>query len=141
MRGLLATMKICQLVRGLVAPKRDERSLPRDSAKGPRVKLVWLAFAAAACSVGVAQAQPPPPQVLLQNYKCYICHSNDESKTGPAYADVAARYRNNPRAVSILIATIKKGAHGAGPWHMPPHPEISDADAGKMARYILSLEK
>jgi len=103
------------------------------------VKLVCLAFAAAACSVGVAQAQDPP--VLLQSYKCYICHTNDESKTGPAYADVAARYRTNPRAVPILVATIKKGAHGAGPWHMPPHPEISDADADKMARYILSLKK
>jgi cytochrome c551/c552 len=76
---------------------------------------------------------------MLQHYKCYVCHANDETRTGPAYADVAAHYRGNPKAVAVLEATIKRGAHGTGPWHMPPHPEISNADARTMARYILSL--
>ena len=80
------------------------------------------------------------PQDLLQQYKCYICHSNTETKAGPAYVDVAARYRGNPRAAASLVATIKNGAHGGGPWHMPPHPEVSNADARKMADYILSLK-
>jgi cytochrome c len=102
------------------------------------VKLLWLALAAVSL-VGGARAQAP--QILLQQYKCYICHAEDESKTGPAYADVATRYRDNPRAVAILSAEIRKGAHGSGPWHMPPHPEVSDGDAKKMARYILSLKK
>jgi cytochrome c551/c552 len=35
----------------------------------------------------------------------------------------------------------EKGSHGNGPWHMPPHPEVSDADAKAMVRYILSLKK
>jgi cytochrome c len=103
------------------------------------VKLVWLALAAAVSSVGDAAAQAP--QLLLQHYKCYICHADDEFKTGPAYANVAAKYRGNPQAVTILAATIRRGARGSGPWHMPPHPEVSDADARKMARYILSLKK
>jgi cytochrome c len=103
------------------------------------VKLVWLALAAAVSSIGVARAQTP--QILLQQYKCDICHANDESKTGPAYAAVATRYRANPQAVAILTAAIRGGAHGSGPWHMPPHPEVSDADARKMVRYILSLKK
>lgn len=34
--------------------------------------------------------------------------------------------------VSLLV--------GEGPWHMPPHPEVSDADARRMVRYILSLQ-
>jgi cytochrome c len=106
---------------------------------GEGVKLVWLALAAAVSLIGVARAQAP--QILLQQYKCYICHADDESKTGPAYVDVATRYRGNSQAVAILAAEIKKGDHGSGPWHMPPHPEVSDADARKMARYILSLKK
>jgi cytochrome c len=89
--------------------------------------------------VGVARAQAP--EVLLNQYKCYICHSNNETKTGPAYVDVAAKYGGNPRAVAILAAVVRKGAHSGGPWHMPPHSEISEADAKKMARYILSLKK
>ena len=102
------------------------------------MKLLWLALAAVSL-VGIARAQAP--QILLQQYKCYICHADDESKTGPAYADVATRYRGNSQAVVILTAAIRKGVQGSGPWHMPPHPEVSDADAKKMARYILSLKK
>ena len=103
------------------------------------MNLATLALAAMLSAVGVAQAQVP--QALLEQYRCYICHSNDETKTGPAYVDVAGKYRGNPRAVAIVAAVVRKGAHGAGPWHMPPHPEVSDADAKKMARYILSLKK
>jgi cytochrome c len=88
---------------------------------------------------GVVRAQAP--QVLLEQYKCYTCHADAESKTGPAYIDVATRYRDNPQAVAMLIAKIKKGAHGSGPWHMPPHPEVSDGDAKKMVQYILSLKE
>ena len=106
---------------------------------GEGVKLVWLALAATLCLIGIAQAQAP--QILLQQYKCYICHADSESKTGPAYVDVATRYRGNPQAVSILTAAIRKGAHGSGPWHMPPHHEVSDADAKRMVHYILSLKK
>ena len=102
------------------------------------MKLLWLALAAVSL-VGVALAQAP--QILLRQYKCYICHADDESITGPAYADVAAKYRGNSQAVVILTAAIRKGVQGSGPWHMPPHPEVSDADAKKMARYILSLKK
>ncbi len=88
--------------------------------------------------VSVAAAQAP--DVLLRRYKCYACHSDHEPKTGPPYVDVAAKYRGNPQAVTIVASTVRKGAHGGTPWHMPPHPEVSDADAKKMARYILSLE-
>jgi len=101
------------------------------------VNLACLVFAAAMSMVGVATAQAP--EALLQRYKCYACHSDNETKTGPAYADVAAKYGGNPRAVTIIATTVRKGAHGGGPWHMPPHPEISDADAKRIARYILSL--
>jgi len=52
--------------------------------------------------VGVAQGQSQAPQELLRQYKCYICHADDETKTGPAYVDVAARYRGNPQAVASL---------------------------------------
>ena len=79
------------------------------------------------------------PQALLQKYKCYVCHADTTTKTGPAFVDVATRYRGDSQAAAMLAAAIKDGAHGAGPWHMPPHPEVSDADARKMIRYILSL--
>jgi cytochrome c551/c552 len=74
-------------LRSAQSTEDDRRALDRHD--GDMVKLVWLALAAAAALVDVARAQAP--QILLQQYKCYICHADDEYKTGPAYADVATR--------------------------------------------------
>jgi cytochrome c len=86
------------------------------------------------------QGQESRATALLHEYKCYICHSDNEAKAGPAYVDVAAKYRNRPNAVATVAAVVRKGAHGGGPWHMPPHPEVSSADARTIANYILSLK-
>jgi cytochrome c len=94
-----------------------------------------LALLMAACPL---VAQPMSQQALLQKYECYSCHGDGEARSGPAYADVAARYRKTPHAVARLADVIRKGTRGSGQWHMPPHPEISKADAVRMARYILS---
>jgi len=96
-------------------------------------------FIAALSAGGFAAAQTP--QALLQHNNCYLCHADRETKTGPAYVDVAAKYRGKTDAVEVVSATVRKGAHGSGPWHMPPHPEISRADALAMRRYILSLKR
>jgi cytochrome c len=81
------------------------------------------------------------PQTLLRQYKCYICHSDTQAGAGPAYVDVAEKYRGNKDAVKILVAEVRKGAHGGGPWHMPPHPEVSYSDAVTMVRYILARKR
>jgi cytochrome c len=101
----------------------------------PRAVLI---FAVAAVAAGAAHAQRG--QELLRKYDCYICHSDTETKTGPAYIDVAAKYRRDPRAVATLSALVKKGAHGSGPWHMPPMPQVPDAEARQIVDYILSLK-
>lgn len=103
------------------------------------LKLFTMIFASGLVATGVAQAQNG--QVLLEKYKCNICHARDEAKTGPAFIDVAKRYRDDSKALATLTAEIKNGAHGAGPWHMPPHPEVSEADARSMVRYILALKR
>ena len=95
-----------------------------------------LAFGLAAA--GAVHAQDA--QALLEKYKCNACHATNEAKTGPAYVDVAARYRGDAHAGTSLTAAIRSGTQNAGPWHMPPHPEISEADARKMVRYILALK-
>ena len=107
----------------------------------------WLAIA-----IGVLAALSTAPfssaradtaaeaQQLLNEHKCYICHSDHQSKAGPAYADVAARYRADRDAVSVIAVEIRRGIRGGGPWHMPPHPEVSAAEARTMARYIMSLD-
>jgi cytochrome c len=102
-------------------------------------QLIFTTLALGFLGAGATYAQEP--QALLQKYKCYACHTDYETRTGPAYIDVAVRYRDDRNAVSALSIVVRQGAHGTGPWHMPPHPEVSEADARKMVRYILSLKK
>ena len=102
------------------------------------MKFIWLILTATVVVAGHVRAQAPQ---LLQQYKCYYCHADKEEKAGPAFADVAARYKGKSQAVGRLVATVRNGRHGDGPWHMPPHPEVSEADAKEIVRYILSLQQ
>jgi cytochrome c len=87
----------------------------------------------------VAMADAPTARELLQRYKCDACHAESETKAGPAYVDIATRYAGKRQAITSLSEFVTKGARGGGPWHMPPHPEISTSDAKTIAQYILSL--
>jgi cytochrome c len=100
-----------------------------------------IALVAGLVGAGAAHAHDERAVALLHQYRCYVCHANNEPKAGPAYADVATYYKGKAGAQSRVAAVIRSGAHGAGPWHMPPHPEVSKADARTMARYILSLRR
>ena len=94
----------------------------------------WLPSALA-----LAAAAPIDAPAALTQYRCYICHSDREALAGPAFADVAARYRGRKDAVSHVAREIETGVRTGGPWHMPPHPEVSRDEARAMARYIMSL--
>ncbi len=98
-----------------------------------------LPFVAALMAAARAQAQDAP--ALMKQYDCYICHADKRAKTGPAFADVAAKYRGDSQAVAKLTAVVRNGRHGSGPWPMPPLPQVPNADARKIAEYILSLGK
>ena len=106
-----------------------------------RLACVAFTFAAGLVAAGAAQARDEQTIALLHKYRCYVCHADHDVKTGPAYADVAAWYKGKPGALTRVTAVIRNGAHGGGPWHMPPHPEVSKADARTMARYILSQRR
>jgi cytochrome c len=107
---------------------------PSDGDAMPNAVLI---LAVAACAAGAASAQQG--QDLLRKHDCYICHADTEAKTGPAFVDIAAKYRRDPKAAAALTAVVKKGAHGSGPWHMPPMPQVPQADARRIVDHILSL--
>ena len=101
----------------------------------------FAAIAALTFGAAVAHATDPAAVKLMRDHRCYVCHADDETLAGPAFADVAYAYRDNGDAEAIVAALLRSGESGAGPWHMPPHPEISSADAQKIAHYILSLDR
>jgi cytochrome c len=65
----------------------------------------------------------------------------DKKLVGPAYKDVAAKYRGQKDAEKLLAEKIKKG--GVGVWGqipMPPNANVSDADMKVLVAYILSVK-
>lgn len=73
---------------------------------------------------------------------CFSCHQIDKKVVGPAYKDVAAKYKGQPDAVAKLTEKVRKG--GAGVWGdvpMTPNPpeRINDANLKSVIDWILSL--
>ena len=101
------------------------------------MKRIALAFGIAALAALPAQAQ----EELAKKYNCLACHSVDKKVVGPAYKDVAAKYRNDKTAEAKLIEKVKKG--GSGVWGqipMPPNSSVPDADVKKLVDWVLSLK-
>ncbi|MDO8933232.1 MAG: c-type cytochrome [Rhodocyclaceae bacterium] len=70
---------------------------------------------------------------------CMACHQVDKKVVGPAYQEVATRYKGQSDAVQLLSAKIRAGGKDAwGQIPMPPNPNVSDADASTLAKWVLS---
>ncbi|GAB3705080.1 hypothetical protein GCM10027592_37100 [Spirosoma flavus] len=79
-------------------------------------------------------------KVLMEKSDCKACHFTDKKSVGPAFVDVAKRYKSDANAVASLSNKIIKG--GGGVWGdaiMTAHPQLASADAGEIVKYILTL--
>lgn len=75
---------------------------------------------------------------------CTGCHSIDKKLMGPAWQDVANKYKGNAAAEKDLIAKISKG--GSGNWGDVPMPPMDpsgtkQAEIGDLVKFILGLAK
>ena len=78
---------------------------------------------------------------LIKKYNCTACHAYDKKMVGPSYKDVAAKYKADGGAAEKLAKKIKAGGSGVwGPIPMPAHPQVSEADALTMAKYIMTTK-
>jgi cytochrome c len=79
---------------------------------------------------------------LAKKYNCLACHQMDKKLVGPAYQDVAAKYKGQADAPAKLAAKVKAG--GTGVWGqipMPPNPTVPDADITALVTWILEMAK
>ncbi|GAB3950777.1 hypothetical protein GCM10028805_29510 [Spirosoma harenae] len=79
-------------------------------------------------------------KVLMEKSDCKACHFTDKKSVGPAFIEVAKRYKSDPNAVASLSNKIIKG--GGGVWGdaiMTAHPQLGNADASEIVKYILTL--
>ena len=78
---------------------------------------------------------------LLQKNNCLACHNVTQPVVGPAFKDVANKYRGQADAADKLARKIRLGGSGVwGAMPMPAHPQISDVDAKKLATYVLNIK-
>ncbi len=80
-------------------------------------------------------------EALAKSKNCMACHAADKKLVGPAYKEVAKKYAGDAKAVDMLATKIVKG--GSGVWGaipMPANTQVSEADAKKLAAWILSLK-
>jgi cytochrome c len=97
--------------------------------------LLALAVLAAASAPALAD------QALATAKNCMACHAVDKKLVGPAYKDVAAKYAGQKDAVDRLAAKIMKGGSGVwGPVPMPANVQVNEAEAKKLAAWVLSLK-
>lgn len=76
---------------------------------------------------------------IAQDLGCMKCHGMVTPYVGPGFAQIAARYRDDDSAAARLAQVIRQGSVGTwGRVIMPRQPQVSDADAGLLAAWILS---
>jgi cytochrome c len=100
---------------------------------------VLFASAVLVMTATAVQADPAADQALAAKNGCLACHSVDKKVVGPAYKDVAAKYKGKKGAAAMLAAKVKKGGSGVwGPVPMPPNPNVNDKDLQKIVAWILA---
>jgi len=78
-------------------------------------------------------------QALATAKNCMACHAIDKKLVGPAYKDVAAKYAGQKDAVDKLANKIMKGGAGVwGPVPMPANAQVNEAEARKLAAWVLT---
>jgi cytochrome c len=94
---------------------------------------------------GAAFAADPVELTKQFGGDCLACHSVDHKVVGPAWKDVAAKYKGQAGAHDMLVAKVIKGGNGnwnkvTGGISMAPHPsKPSKEEIGKIVDAILKL--
>jgi cytochrome c len=73
---------------------------------------------------------------------CFVCHSVEKKVVGPAWHDVAGKYRGDANAEAMLVAKVSKGGKGVwGSTPMPANaPRVNEADIKALVKFVLSLK-
>lgn len=80
-------------------------------------------------------------QELAQKKACMGCHGIDNKIVGPAYKDVAKKYKGQKGVEAQLVQKVLKGGKGSwGEIPMPANTQVNEAEAKQLVSWILSLK-
>lgn len=94
-----------------------------------------------AAAAPAATATARPISALLTQHACLACHQIDTKVVGPAFKDVAARYKDRPDARDYFAARLKSGSSGV--WGSIPMPaqNLPEADLSAIAAWLAAGAK
>ena len=97
--------------------------------------LAVVAVSAFASTGALAQAD------LAKAKNCMACHTVANKLVGPAYKDVAEKYAGQKGAEDKLVQKVLKGGSGTwGPIPMPANPQVNEAEARQLVKWILTTK-
>lgn len=101
--------------------------------------LIAIAALAGICAGGSAFADAAKAKQLAQKYNCLACHAEDKKLVGPAYKEIAKKYKGDAGAEAKMIAKVKNG--GGGVWGSIPMPpnNVPEGDIKTMVQWILAM--
>lgn len=98
-----------------------------------------MAAAALGLTAQTHAADAAKAQELAKSKNCLTCHMVDKKLVGPAFTDVAKKYKGDGGAVADLSNKVINGSSGIwGPIPMPPNP-VSKEEAKTLVEWILTL--
>jgi cytochrome c len=70
---------------------------------------------------------------------CLACHAKDKKIVGPAFKDIAAKYKGQDVTAKLMDKVRKGGSGSFGPVPMSPNPpdKINDGDLKEAVEFIL----
>jgi cytochrome c len=92
-------------------------------------------------TVAIAATPALASEELAKKNACTACHAIDKKLVGPAYRDVAKKYKGDAKAEAMLVEKVKKG--GVGTWGqvpMPPNASVKDEDVKTLVKWILAIK-
>lgn len=78
---------------------------------------------------------------LAKSKNCMACHAVSNKVVGPAFKDIASKYAGQSDAEDRLTQKVQKG--GSGVWGavpMPANPQVSEAEARALVKWVLSIK-
>jgi cytochrome c len=100
------------------------------------MKSLWVAIPLA---LSTASLPAFADEALAKAKGCTACHDVKKKLVGPPYGEVAKKYKGDAKALDTMVASILKGSTGKwGPIPMPPN-KVTEAEAKKLAAWVLSL--
>ncbi|MDW9381486.1 c-type cytochrome [Chryseobacterium sp. JV558] len=141
MKKLLVTAVLFSLAVTSCSDKKDTDPTPQPQETNTMLEEPKPQEASpAATPLSGADAEIAEGKSLVEGTDCLSCHKIDSKLVGPAYQEVAAKYKDAD--IDMLAQKIIDG--GKGNWGeipMTPHAGLSKDNAKLMVKYILSLKK